>query len=315
MVKPCLWILLIVAPALPLRAQAPSSFTGKRSALAETHVVGKLRFHYDTTGEHAVDAADRNRNGIPDQVEDCAIQTRGAWLLLIDGLGFPDPFQSPRFLDVSFLDVHLLSREALGSNGVAYDEIQRFGHRGDAEDTRSLCFDVATSVRPAENLTPAHELFHLIQNGATYFKNRWYAEGTARWSERALGSGGVGQGLRGSWPPNESVIERLDDMAYEAAPQFWEPLVLKVDKRGKIPADRVPAELRKLRYTDGSPVLKDLDLHGWELIRDILVELGEADDTAAAERGLAKWPENEQNSRLNTPYIRAAVERVLARRQ
>lgn len=299
----------------PVQAQSPSSFAAIRAALPETHVDGRIRAHFATTGEHAVETTDRNRNGIPDQVEDGVIQTRAAWLLLIDGLGFPDPFQSPRYEGVAFLDIHFLCRETLGSNGVAYDEIQRLGHRGDPDGTRSLCFDVATTVRPTENLTPAHELFHIIQNSSTYFKNRWFTEGTARWSEYALGKGGLGEGLRGGWPPRETVLSRLDEMAYEAARLFWEPLTLSVDKRGQIPAARVPAALKTMRHTDGSPVLKDLQWHGWEVIRDIIIALGTADKIAAAERGLIHWPEDEQKSPRNTPFILRTVEEVAARQR
>ncbi len=309
-----LCILLVPIALFPSGSQAAPSFAGTRSALMETHADGRIRIHYDTVGDHAVDGADRNGNGMPDQVEDVAAQVRAAWLLWIDGLGFPDPFRSPRYEAAAFLDVHLLSRETLGSNGLAYDELQRFNRPGDPPGTRTLCFDVATSVKAAENLTPAHELFHIIQNGATFFKNRWYTEGTARWSERALGKGGIGGGLRASWPAKESVLGRLDGMAYEAAAQFWDPLALSVDKRGEIPPQRVPTELKEMRYVDGSPVLEDLELHGWEVVRDILVELGRADGRAAEERRLVGWPEAEQKSPLNTPHILRAVEAVLARR-
>lgn len=292
---------------------AAGEFKAERVALRETHVEGPFRFHFDLEGEHAVAATDRNGNGLPDQVEDCALQTRAAWMLLIEGLGYPNPLLSPRYRGVAFIDVHFLHRSTLGSNGVAYDEIQRFGHRGDAEGVGSLCFDVATSVQAAQNLTPAHELFHLIQNGATYFKNRWFTEGTARCSERALGEGGLGQGLRGDWPVAQATQERLDEMAYEAAPLFWEPLLLSHDPSGRLPAERIPVELPALRYVDGSSVLKDLYWHGWDVLREVLVALGEADDRAAAERGLSSWAEDEQKSPANTPYLLATVEAVLKR--
>ncbi len=292
-------------------AETPSPFIATRAALAECHVAGSFRIHYGTEGPHAVDPTDRNGNKVPDQIEDCAVQVHAARLLFINTLGFPDPLKSPRYEGVTWIDIHLLNRDTLGTNGLAYDEIQRFGHRDGPADTRSLCFDMATSVQPAKNLTPAHEYFHLIQNGATFFKNRWFTEGTARWSERALGEGGVGKGLRGSWPPKAAVLGNLDGMAYEAAAQFWEPLVLAHDQNGRIPGDRVPAELKTMRYSDGNPVLKDLELNGWELVRDILLALGEADDLVAAERGLTKWPEDEQKSPLNTPRIRCVVESVL----
>ena len=292
---------------------AQAQFVAPRADLPHVLVKGKMRFFYDTEGLHAVDATDVNGNEVPDQIEDIATQTQAAWLLLIDGLGFPDPFLGERFHDVEFLDVHLLSKEKLKSNGITYDEIQRFKRPGDPDGTRSLCFDVATSVKASTNLTPAHELFHIIQNGACFFKNRWYTEGTARWSERALGVGGVSVGLKASWPPTEEAWTTLDGMAYEAAAQFWEPLALQVDPKGEIPPDRVPAALREMKYVNGEPVLKDLKLHGWEVIRDILIELGTVDTLVAKGRKLDRWSEAEQTSPMNTAYIRKMVEEVLDR--
>lgn len=301
---PLLVILLVTSS---LQAQLPAA----RASLKQMLVKGKVRFFYTTEGPHAVEATDANGNGVPDQVEDIATQTQAAWLLFIDGLGFPDPFQGERFRGVEFLDVHLIGKEVLKSNGVAYDEIQRFKRPGDPEGTRSLCFNVATSVKASTNLTPAHELFHLIQNGACFFKNPWYAEGTARWSEKALGTGGIRPGLRGTWPPSDETLKKLDGMSYDAAAQFWEPLAMHGDPKGEIPPERVPAAVRTMTYVNGEPVLKDLKLHGWEIMRDILAELGAADAQAARERRLDHWSEAEQKSPANTPLIRETVEKVL----
>jgi hypothetical protein len=280
------------------------------SRAAEVHQHDRIRVHYETTGPHAADPKDENQNEIPDQVENLLLQTRGAWLLWIDTLDFPNPFESPRFKTASFLDIHLRSKDTLKSNGVAYDELQRFRKPSDPPDTLSISFAVATSVDPTQNLTPAHELFHLIQNGATFFKNRWYTEGTARWSEKGLGQGALGTGLRGTWPPTPATLERLDTLAYDACPQFWEPFLLSLDTPCVIPADRIPPELTALRYTDGSPVLKDHQLHGWPIIRRLLQELTQADDTAYTERHLTRWSEEEQRSPKNTPHIHRALKNI-----
>gem|GEM_PF-4451880 len=154
---------------------------------AEVHQRGRIRVFYHTDGRHAVDPADANRNGLPDQVEDAMTQIEAAQALFIEVLGFPDPFQSERFREARFLDVHFLERDRVRGNGVAFDELQRFRRPQDPPDTPSLCFNLATSVQASKNLSPAHEYFHLIQYGATHFKNRWYLEGLARWSERGLG--------------------------------------------------------------------------------------------------------------------------------
>lgn len=303
--------LLFLLPVLFIQTAAAQTGAA-RASLTEVLVKGKMRFYYATEGPHAVQALDANGNGVPDQVEDIATQTQGAWLLLIDGLGFPDPFKGERFREARFLDVHLISKEVLKSNGVAYDEIQRFKKAGDPPGTGSLCFNVAASVQATTNLTPAHELFHLIQNGACYFKNSWYTEGTARWSEKALGLGARSTGLQGPWPPSGSTWEEINTLSYNAAARFWEPLARHADPAGDLPADQIPEAVKTMRYVNGEPVLKDLKLHGWEIIRDILVRLGEADDVAFRELGLKRWSEADQRSPANTIYIRQAVVNVLA---
>lgn len=303
----CLWTLLFFG-SLPF---ASAQVAKARASLDRVHVLGNLRVFYTTTGPHAVDKADANANGIPDQVEDIATQAQAARLLFIEGLGFPDPFLGERFRSAKFLDVHLISKEVLKSNGVAYDEIQRFNKAGDPPGTGSLCFNVATSVLAPRNLTPAHEFFHIIQNGACFFKNAWYTEGTARWSEKALGLGGSGAGLQGRWPPPPDFWKQADSLSYNAAAQFWDPLARHTDPQGDLPADRVPQAVKEMKYVNGEPVLKDLKLHGWEAIRDILRGLGAADAQAARERQLDRWSEQEQRSPENTPHIRKVIEDVI----
>lgn len=297
-----------VALALVLSAAAGAAEPERRPD--QVHQVGRLRVFYALSGRHAVDPADHNGNGLSDQVEDIAIQTLAAQELWIDVLGFPDPFASERYREAVFLDVHLLHRDKLGANGIAYDEVQRYRKPGDPEGTGSLGFSVATSVKAPANLTPAHEMFHLIQNGATFFKNRWFTEGTARWSEAGLGAGAVSRGLKAvAWPPATPL--QLDTMAYETAGLYWEPLLLRIDTKQRLPP--LPASLRERRYSRGEPVLRDLELAGWPFVRDLLTELGRCDDLAFAERGLTQWSEDEQKSPANTIHIENAVRSVAAR--
>ena len=247
-------------------------------------------------------------------MEDLATQTTAACKLFVDVLGFPDPFQTERYRGAAFLDIHLLAKKTLGSNGVTYDELQHFHRPQDPKDTTSLCFNVATSVHPAENLTPAHEFFHVIQNSVTHFKNGWCTEGTARWSERALGVGGIGPvRYQGPWPLAEKDQAALFTMRYEAAEQFWNPLALAIDPQGLVPEDRVAPELRELTYCNGAKVLKDFRLHGWKLVRDLLVELGRVEHVAYRDLGYADWSEANQNSPGNDRYIYEAVAEVSRR--
>jgi hypothetical protein len=295
----------------PAHAQVAAA----RKTLQHEHRLGRIRVYYNTEGPHAVDPADVNHNGLPDQVEDIARQTSAAYTLFVNVLGFSDPFQTERFRAASFLDIHLLDKKTLVSNGVAYDELQRFRRPTDPEGTLSLCFNVATSVKAPANGTPAHEFFHIIQYGTTYFKNAWYSEGMARWSERALGLGGVGEvRYKGPWPLTEERRNQVFTMSYDAAREFWNPLAVMDDSQGEIPNNHTSRELRQLTYASGQRVLQDLHLNGWEFMREVLLQLAKADRVAFRELGYPRWSEQNQNSPKNSPYIYRAVMEELRRR-
>jgi hypothetical protein len=292
-----------------------ADLSAAKTTFAHEYRRGRIRIFYDSEGLHAVDQTDVNRNGVPDRIEDLATQTWAAYTLFVDTLGFPDPFQTERFRGAAFLDIHLRDKSVLGHNGVAYDELQRFHRKQDPRNTTSLCFNVATSVDPSTSGTPAHELFHLIQSSVSHFKNDWYTEGTARWSERALGTGGIGPVRHhGPWPLPDEAREALFALSYEASERFWNPLAVLDDPRGTIPEDLVKPELRQLTYCSGAKVLKDLRLTGWELIREVLLELGKQDPVAFRELGYRNWSEANQSSPRNHRYIYEAVAEVVRRR-
>jgi len=282
----------------------------------QVHRVDDIRIFYDTSGQHAVDLNDVNSNNIPDQVEDVMTQVRAARMMFVEVLGFPEPLKTERFRKAAFIDIHFRHKDVLKMNGVAYDELQHFKKAGDPADTLSICFNVATSVKAPANLTPEHEFFHLIQYSATYFKNRWFLEGTARWSERALGAGHLGiVRLHSSWPLPAEKTNAVFGMAYEASEHFWNPLAAKLDSKGVIPDSPALQLVQGMAYTDGTPVLKDLRLTGWELIRDVLLELGKTDDIAFREQGYDRWSEENQRSPKNDAYLLRTVAEVVMRHQ
>ncbi|MCP5557556.1 MAG: hypothetical protein H7A55_07350 [Verrucomicrobiaceae bacterium] len=303
---------LIFAAVLALGAA--HTFAQASKATQSMHQEGKIRLFYYTTGQQAVDPLDANQNQIPDQVEDVLLQTQAAQTLWIDVLGFPDPFQTERFHSASFLDIHFRHKDVLKANGVTYDELQHFNKPGDPKDTVSICFNVATSVKAPANLTPAHEFFHLVQNSTTYFKNRWFTEGTARWSERGLGTGALGPAkVLSAWPLPESERAALFQRTYDASEHFWNPLAKAHGTNDSLPPGSALERLQAMRYTDGSPVLKDLQLTGWRLIRNVITELAQGDDEAFKELGYDRWSEDNQKSPQNDAFIMKAIERAMAK--
>ncbi len=280
----------------------------------EVHRVDDIRIFYQTEGQHAVDAADVNQNGVPDQVEDVMTQVRAARKMWVEVLGFPEPLKTERFREARFIDISFRHKDVLKMNGTAYDELQRYKKPGDPPGTRSIAFTVATSVKAPANLTPAHEFFHLIQYSTTYFKNRWFLEGTARWSERALGTGDLGPArVLSQWPLSDEQKKAVTAMAYDASEHLWNPLAARMDKEGVIPDSPVLKQLQTMTYIDGTPVLKDLKLTGWRFIRDVILELGRIDDIAFRELGYDRWSEENQRSPKNEAYLFRVIENVVAK--
>jgi hypothetical protein len=287
---------------------------GSSVAAQQVHRVEDVRLFYHTEGQHAVDAADANANGVSDQVEDIMTQVRAARMMFVEVLGFPEPLKTERFREARFIDIGFRHKDVLKMNGVAYDELQRYNKPGDLPGTLSIAFTVATSVKAPANLTPAHEFFHLIQYSTTHFKNRWFLEGTARWSERALGAGDLGPArVLSSWPLPETRKLEISAMAYEASEHLWNPLAARADKSGTIPDSPALKQLQSMTYTDGTPVLKDLKLTGWAFMRDVVIELGKLDDLAFRELGYDRWSEENQRSPKNEPYLWRSVEEVARR--
>ena len=277
-----------------------------------THVAeGPVRVFYTLDGKDAVPGEDGNGNGIPDHVENVAVQSFAAYELFVKVLKFPDPLKSERYEGVDFIDIVLRHTDALkGMKGLAFDEIQKVGRSIDPPGTTQITIGIAISVKAPTNPTPAHEIFHLIQYGATYFKNRWFLEGQARWAEHALRKEGIGEvrySPKGPWPQTTEACNQLFEMTYDSEYYLWNPLAVRRDRSGLIPRRTIPFALRKRTYTNGKPVLEDLQLHGYKVMRSILEELGAADDVAARELSYEKWSEDNQRSERNSQYIYDAI--------
>lgn len=296
----------------------PEASGQEKPALPEHYVLDRIRVFYTTDGIAAVSPADADSSGVPDHVEDVAKQVWAAHRLFCEVLEFPDPLNSERYAGVTCIEVCIRDRGELGGrNGAAYDESQRARRIPEGKpDDRAIVMALGRHVVAAKNLSPAHELFHLIQYGATYFKNGWFLEGQTRWSEHALGQGGLGDVKyppRGTWPQPSANLPSLFAMTYDAEFVLWNPIAQRTDPKGLLPQTPVLKELAALRYSDGSPVLQDRNLTGAAIMRDILAELGQMDGVAFQELGYGKWTEDNQRSTKNDSYIYQGVMDALRR--
>ncbi len=289
-----------------------SAMSQDKTPLTEHFVAGRIRVFYAIEGLSAVPMADGNSNSVPDHVEDVAKQIWAAHALFCDVLEFPDPFACERYAGVTCIEVSIRDRTEMGGgNGVAFENSQRAKSIPEGQPTdRSLVMSIGKHVDARKNITPAHEFFHLIQYSTTYFKNPWYLEGMARWSEHAVGRDGIGDvkyEARGPWPQTTNNLAELFAMSYDAEHVLWNPIAMRSDHRGLLPKAKVPESLQNLRYSDDSPVLSDYLLNAAPLMKDILLELAKQDDIAYQALGYQDWSEGNQRSPKNNPYIYQAI--------
>ena len=288
----------------------------KQRVLPEYFVREPVRVHYAISGVDAVPPIDIDQSGVPDCVEDMAKQVWAAHRLFCNVLKFPDPIGSERYPNVTCITVSM--RNIGGRGGLAFDKSQPARKIPGTKPTdRTLPIRVSHQLNAAKGGTPAHETFHLVQYGTTYFKNGWYLEGMARWAEHALGKEGLGPikySPEGPWPQKIQHQAQLVQMKYDAEHVLWNPIARRTDRNGMLSQFALGKELTSLRYSEGSPVLKDRLLYGAEIMREIVIELGKLDDDAFREQEYDQWSEANQGSERNNPYIYKAVMNVLRRR-
>jgi hypothetical protein len=274
-------VVLLMLASFPSYAQ----WRERRAALTQMHQAGEFRIFYSLSGTDALPyREDSDRNGIPDYVDRLARNLATARRNFDQELRLRHPLRSPRYgYEAEFIDVNIL-RFPLSANGprhgIAYDELSSFARPKDqGRRVKVLVIDVSNDM-PPENRTPAHELFNLYQNGYTYFKNRWYTEGTARWAEDFDGRSGT----RGApaWPRSAGDLQELFSKSYETA-SFWQSVAVKVDPQNR----------------------------GRAFIRKFLEELDRIDDTVRATDTSKAWKEADQFSKANDAHIWEALRATL----
>lgn len=259
----------------------------RRSTLEKVAVYEDFRVFYSLSGKDELPKnrqTDSNYNNVPDFIENIGKRLMESNKFFKYEVGLKSPLKSKRYKGrAHYIDVNVLdfSNNKKGpKNGVAYDGTPKFNRSfvGKAS-VNVLAMDISGAVNLNSN-TVEHELFHLYQNGYTYFKNRWYTEGTARWSELVI-KGRIG---KGSKLPNTKIAkEKLFKKSYDAN-FFWNELIIITDKNNL----------------------------GKSFIKNLLEELDSVDDIAAISRGInvKDWKESEQRSTKNNFYIWQAINSV-----
>ncbi|QIL91141.1 hypothetical protein GNX18_16165 [Microbulbifer sp. SH-1] len=256
----------------------------RRENLDKVAIYDRFRFFYALQGVDALPAerhVDLDNSGTPDYIERLAQRFIRVDKFYREEVGLISPLDGDRYRGHAlYIDVNLLNLPAHKNgpmNGIAYDGTPKLDRAAAGEDSVNvLLIDLSASLS-WENRSVEHELFHLYQNGYTYFKNPWYTEGTARWSEFVM-NGRLGPG---STLPRTSTQQRELFSKTYAANTFWNELILRCDR----------ADVGK------------------NFIRKLLETLGKLDRIAAKDRGInsTNWEESEQRSKKNDPYIWRAV--------
>lgn len=263
-----------------------------------------FRILYRTEGRHAVPRADTDKNGVPEYVEDAAKQLWAADQVFCRLYGFRRPLGSTRYPDARWINVWILHREKLkGFLGVAFEAAD-----GPADAPRSLTIFLSNALDFRTNATPVHEYFHLIENASNGFRNRWYYEGLARWSENALFQRRLFAEERWSLSAilaSPIAKKFLLASSYDAARHFWNPLSLRCPGDPALPL--APDDpLIGLTYSDGSPVLRDRVFPGTAVVRQLMELLATGEQPSPARAG------DDGRSYANNPRLLHAVREAMA---
>ena len=246
------------------------------------------------------DKADVNSNGVPDIVEDIATQVNAVREVYKDVFHYPDPLNSERFPNVTSIEIDIADRSAMKVAGSAFSSVRKKSKHD--PNQRALHIKLANTVNPHKNPTPAHEYFHLVQYGATYFGNGWYLEGMARWSEDSVSA------IK-SYPDAKNFNLKFKDKAaqnelfqekYDAAKSFWYPLAVSRNDKATIPDGLI----NKYRYVDGSAVFHDNIFYGANVMREVLKVMKSKEGLAVAQfEGDKKWTKERRRHERNNVII------------
>lgn len=262
---------------------------------------------YDETGIAAPkNKTDINSNGVPDVVEDIATQVNAA-REVFQFFRFTDPLACEHFKNVTSIEIDIRAKEIMKSNGKATSKIRKKSKHDPNE--RAAHISIANTVDPRKNTTPAHEYFHLVQFGTTYFVNKWFSEGTAR-----LAADSVGKIKK--YPDGKNIPDALNSLAaqekifngsYNACALLWRPLAVNMNDKAEIPDSLT----KKYKYVDGSPVFKDKIFYGPNVMREVMKLMHTKENLAAANyANFDEWRKKGRRDKRNNKIIFECVREV-----
>lgn len=277
-------LLLFAGPVLAQSAeQSECSNRTSSSHYQQSYQSDEFFIFYDLTGENAIaDQTDKNNNAIPDIIEDTMLQLI-TMRDVLDRLGFKHPFEQYRYERAGVERINIGIRN-LNGNGIAFDPPHR--DTSVPEQPCVLLMGLSNKLTTG-NLTPAHELLHLYQYGYSVFKNRWYLEGIARWSEGLLGERSYATGELLTEPEQQA---NLFSQSYNAI-SFWMGF-LDTLSPSTLGERSYSEDLLARRYVNGTQVIHDkASTHGAAAIINVLESFDRLDRQISKDmdRRLKSW--------------------------
>ena len=277
-----------------------ANWKSERESLDNVYILGDFRVFYTFDGENALpleNKVDLNENSIPDYVENIAQRLYLTKEVFINLLGFQDPLKSKRYKDVKYIDVHIMSSE----KSSAGDEIITFKYKIFNTKDKVISMQVRNNLTK-KTLTPSHEYFHILQNSYTMFKNGWYTEGTARWSESIFKKGAAKQD---NLPNSQKQIKELFDKTYDAEGIFGK-LTYLCDTNNGVFKNKKDLKTDIPSYPN---LIEDSTVYGYKFIKVFLENLELMSDYVSKIRDFDEfdWDEKEQKSNENNIFILKAL--------
>lgn len=247
-----------------------------RESLDQSYNFGNFRIFYTLKGSNAFpgEATESERAVLaPRYLDALADQLARADEHFRSVLGLRPPLSNLRYRGATSIDIHILRLD--GKSGSTGDEIHVFRYKHFQSSPAALTIALSNRWQPGNN-TPAHELFHAYQYGYTLVKTAWFLEGMARSNESLTSIPGD---KRAALPKNVEELGQVLRRSYGAAP-LW---------------NRIAEHC------------------GVTIFGDILAAFQRIDPEIARARGLKPmaWPEEEQRSTRNTPYLLRGLSNVL----
>lgn len=267
--------------------------------LENEYVVDEFHVFYSLQGKDALTyVQDSNGEGVPDVIKDIGIQLKAAKYLYSSLSGLQFPLNQKIFSQARQINVYLLLLPK--GNGLAFDRVASETMNDGMQIPCGLKIVLNAALRPAQNITPAHELFHLYQYGYAVFKQKWYLEGMARWMEDTFKPVEKRTRSLAALPACESNFSR----GYGAA-NYWANYAQR-----SFASVSLPEKANTYRYQDGSPVFKANVLPGGGMLEPLFHQLSLYSVEASRAENMAniRWPEEKQQSpRFNTFICQALL--------